>query len=170
MSYIDKIKKGTDIYDVQDARIAPTAQDEGKVLAADSTGGLEFITADGGTKLYAHKIAVKSSGLTNPYLVFISKQSAKYPSANILFSSYINGVSQGHFLGVKLIYTYNDPSMGSNRTIVRDVLALDFDYFNFTATVINPPQSGGVNLGVGTSQLEPYTDLDWDVYYDVYSI
>ena len=60
MSYIDKIKKGSTTYDVQDARI-PTGT-ANKVLGTNAQGEYELQSAaSGGTQLYKHTIPVSST-------------------------------------------------------------------------------------------------------------
>ena len=100
MSYIDKIKKGSTTYDINDTRIpTPVAS---KILGTDSSGNIEWQNAPqggGGTQLYKHAISctIESDSME---LDIISLTSTQYDSADAVGRDFVAGnILSGQFSG-----------------------------------------------------------------------
>ena len=93
MSYINKIQKGSQEYDVNDTRITITAEDEGKYLKVVD-GSLQWAEVQGGggsgTGLYKHTVVLSMEGEPQS-LIFISFTSTAWTSGYELATAWENG-------------------------------------------------------------------------------
>ena len=144
MAYVNKVKKGSEEWDIQDARIPEAEQaDEGKVPTVSASGEYVLATPSGGTKLYKHALA-KSDFTVGADIITNSSGSLFDTEQTIISVNNVKGVAQyggNYYIALQNYFNRaGDTIVGFSITSLlvsnlETVETLSFDGSNATETI-----------------------------------